>query len=118
MEQEEREQYVERVRMRGEKVPKKLEATIECDMFEVVDLSKDIPWAITEVDDEEESNDMEQEAEPKVEIPKVLLSCERMKRLPPHRLLLKEWMKDQTISYVDLLRPDLFLARLEEKPVP
>ena len=84
MEQEERQQYVERVRMRGEKMPKKLEATIECDMFEAVDLSKDIPWMITEVDNEEKSNDMEQEAESKVEIPKVLSFCERMKRLFPH----------------------------------
>ena len=72
MEQEKREQYVEHVRMQGEKVPKKLETTIEYDMFEAVDLSKDISWTITKVDDEEESNDVEQEAEPKVEIPKVL----------------------------------------------
>ena len=43
MEQEEREQYAEQVRMQGEKVLKKLEATIECDMFEAIDLSKDIP---------------------------------------------------------------------------
>ena len=72
MEQEEREQYAKWIRMRGENVPKKLEAIVECDMFEAVDLSKDIPWMIIEVDNEEESNDMEQEAKPKVEIPKVL----------------------------------------------
>ena len=60
MEQEEREQYAEWVRMRGEKVPKKLEAIVECDMFEAVDLSKDIPWMIIKVNNEEESNDMEQ----------------------------------------------------------
>ena len=82
------------VRMRGEKVPKKLEAIVECDMFEAIDLSKDIPWTITEVDDEEESNDVEQEAKPKVEIPKVLSFHERMKRFFPHQLLLKEQMKD------------------------
>ena len=40
-------------------MPKKLEATIECDIFEAVDLSKNIPWTIIEVDDEEESNDVE-----------------------------------------------------------
>ena len=84
MEQEERKRYVEWVRMRGEKVPKKLEATVECDMFEAVDLSIDIPWTITEMDNEEESNDVEQEAEPKVEIPKVLLFHEKMKRLSLH----------------------------------
>ena len=65
-------------------MPKKLKVTIECDMFEAVDLSKDIPWTIPKMDNEEESNDVEQEAEPKVEIPKVLLFHERMKRLSPH----------------------------------
>ena len=63
---------------------RKLEAIVECDMFEAVDLSKDIPWTITEVDDEEESNDMEQETKLKVEIPKVFSFHERMKRLSPH----------------------------------
>ena len=43
---------------------------------------------------------------------------ERMKRLSPHRLPLKERMKDQTFSYVDLLRPDPLLARLEEDSMP
>ena len=36
------------------------------------------------MDDKEESNDVEQEAKPKVEIPKVLSFRERMKRLSPH----------------------------------
>ena len=49
---------------------------------------------IIEVNDKEESNDLEQEAEPKVEIPKALSFRERMKRLSPHRLPLKERMKD------------------------
>ena len=53
-------------------------------MFQTVDLSKDIPWTITEVDDVEESNDVEQEAKSKVEIPKVLLFYKKMKRLSPH----------------------------------
>ena len=97
-------------------MPKKLEATIECDIFEAIDLSKDIPWTIIKLDDEEESNDVEQEAE--IEIPKVLSFCERMKRLSLHRLPLKERMKDQTISYVDLFHLDLFPARLEENHVP
>ena len=42
MEQKERKQYVERLKMRRKKVLKKLEATIECDMFEAIDVSKDI----------------------------------------------------------------------------
>ena len=41
-----------------------------------------------------------------------------MKRLSPHRLPLKKQMKDQTISYVDLLHPDPFRARLEEDRMP
>ena len=38
-----------------------------------------------------------------VESSKTLSLSERMKRLSPHCLPLKEWMKDQMISYVDLL---------------
>ena len=71
-----------------------MEATVESEMFEAFDLSKDIPWTNIEVDDEEESIEVEQEAEPKVEIPKVLSFCKRMKRLSSHRLQLKEQMKD------------------------
>ena len=89
-----------------------------CLSLKAVDLRKDIPWTITEMDDEEESNDVEQEAKPKVEIPKVLSFCERMKRLSLHQLPLKEWMKDQTINYVDLLRPDQLPTRLEEDRIP
>ena len=70
------------------------------------------------MNDEEESNDVEQETEPKVEIPKVSSIYERMKRLSLHRLPLKEQMKNQTISYLDLLLLNLFLARLEENHVP
>ena len=43
---------------------------------------------------------------------------ERMKRLFPHRLPLKERMKDRIISYVDLFHPDPLPARLEEDPMP
>ena len=43
---------------------------------------------------------------------------ERMKRLSPHRLPLKERMKDRTISYVDLFRPDPLPTRLEQDPMP
>ena len=38
-----------------------------------------------------------------MESSKTLSFRERMKRLLPHCLPLKEWMKDQMISYVDLL---------------
>ena len=118
MEQEKKEKHVERVKMQGEKVPKKLETTVEYQMFDAVDLSTDIPWTIIEVDNEEESNDLKQEAEPMVEIPKVFLFCERMKRLSPHRLPLKERMKDRTISYVDLLCLNPLPVRLKQDPMP
>ena len=87
-------------------------------MFDAIDLSTDIPWTIIEMDDEEESNDMEQGTESMAELTKVLSFYERMKRLSPHWLPLKERMKDQTISYVDLLRPDPLPARFEEDPMP
>ena len=70
------------------------------------------------MDDEEESNDTEQRIEPMIELTKVLLFRERMKRLCPHRLPLKERMKDRTISYVDLLYPDPLSVRLEEDLIP
>ena len=100
--------------MRPEKVQKRYEVTVECEMFDAVDLSSDISWMITETDDEKESNNVEQGAEPMAEATKVLSFRERMKRLSPHWLPLKERMKDQTISYVDLLHPDLFPTRVED----
>ena len=48
------------------------------------------------------------------EATKVLSFCERMKRLYLHRLPLKARMKDQIISYVDLLCPDPLPTRVED----
>ena len=104
--------------MRPEKVQKRSEVTVEYEMFDAVDLSIDIPWTIAEMDDEEESKDVEQRTGPMVELTKALSFFERMKRLFPHRLPLKERMKDQTISYVDLFHLDPFLVRLEKDPMP
>ena len=104
--------------MRPEKVQKRSEAIVECEMFDAVDLSSDIPWTLTKTDDDEESNDVEQGTKPMAELTKDLSFCERMKRLSPHRLPLKERMKDRTISYVDLLRPDPLPTRLEQDPMP
>ena len=83
-------------------------------MFDAVDVSTNILWTITKMDNEEESNNVKQEMELVAELPKVLLYCERMKRLSPYQLPLKEWKKDQTISYVDLLHLDPLHARLED----
>ena len=80
--------------MQPEKVQNRSEVTIECEMFDVVDLSMDIPWTITKMDNEEESKDVEQGTEPIVELTKALSFFERMKRLSPHQLPLKERMKD------------------------
>ena len=104
--------------MRPEKVQKRSEAAVECEMFDAVDLSTDIPWMITEMDNEEESKDVEQGTEPMAKLTKALSFSEMMKRLSPHRLPLKERMKDRTINYIELLRPDPLLTKLEEDPMP
>ena len=104
--------------MRPEKVQKRFEAIVECEMFDAVDLSSDIPWTLTKTDDDEESNDVEQGTKPMAELTENLSFRERMKRLSPHWLPLKERMKDRTISYVDLLRPDPLPTRLEQDPMP
>ena len=113
LEEEDRQRHVKRIKMRSEKVQKRSEAIVECEMFDAVDLSSDIPWTLTKTDDDEESNDMEQGTKPMAELTEDLSFCERMKRLSPHRLPLKERMKDRTISYVDLLHLDPLPTRLE-----
>ena len=45
--------------MRPKRVQKRSEATVECKMFDAFDLSTDISWMITKMDDEEESNNVE-----------------------------------------------------------
>ena len=97
---------------------KRSEAIVECEMFDAVDLSSDIPWTLTKTDDDEESNDVEQGTKPMAELTEDLSFRERMKRLSPHRLPLKERMKDRTINYVDLLRSDPLPTRLEQDPMP
>ena len=87
-------------------------------MFDAVDLSSDIPWTLTKTDNDKESNDVQQGTKPITELIEDLSFRERMKRLSPHRLPLKERMKDRTISYVDLLHPDPLPSRLEQDPMP
>ena len=72
---------------------------------------------IIKMDNEEESNDVEQEAEPMTKTLKILLFCESMKRLSPHQLSLKGEMKDCIISYTDLLSLDLIPTRYEKDVV-
>ena len=63
-------------------------------MFDAVDLSLDIPWMLTETNDDKESNDVEQGTKPMAELTEDLSFRERMKRLSSHRLPLKERVKD------------------------
>ena len=49
---------------------------------------------------------------------RTLLFCERMKKLLLHRLPLNERMKDQSISYMNLLRPHPYPTRSNKDPVP
>ena len=72
------------------------------DVDDAVDLSADILWEINDMDGGENLIDVE-EVNIAMESSKTLPFHERMKRLLPHCLPLKEWMKDQMISYVDLL---------------
>ena len=83
-----------------------MEATIECKINDVVDLSANITWTLIKMVDGEESNDEEEEVKAMVEALKTLLFCEKRKRFSLHHLPLKKRMKDCTISYVDLLCPD------------
>ena len=41
--------------MQPEKVQKRSEVIVECEMFDTVDLNLDIPWTLTQTDDDEES---------------------------------------------------------------
>ena len=75
-------------------------------MEDIIDLSADIAWTPIEMDGEEESNEEEQEVKDVADLPRTLLFRKKMKKLLPHRLPLKEQMKDQSISYIDLLCPD------------
>ena len=65
--------------MRPEKVQNRSEAIVECEMFDVVDLSSDIPWTLTKTDDDEESNNVEQGTKPMAELTEDLSFRERMK---------------------------------------
>ena len=74
-----------------------MEAIVECKVDNVIDFSVDIAWKPIEMDDEEESKNEEQEVKEVVEPLRILLFCERMKKLSLHFLLPKKWMKDCTI---------------------
>ena len=43
LKEEDRQRHVKRIKMRQEKVQKRSEAIVQCEMFDAVDLSSDIP---------------------------------------------------------------------------
>ena len=88
-----------------------MESTPGCKVEDVIDLNADIVWTQIEMDGHEEVKDV---ADPS----RALSFREKMKRLLPHRLPLKERMKDRTISYVDLLCPDPLPRRGKDDLVP
>ena len=73
---------------------------------DVVEREEDAVEEREEVEDEVNMVGEEEEVKKAVEKPKPFSFRESMQGLSPHRLPLKERMKDQTISYVDLLRLD------------
>ena len=117
VEKEEQQQYAERLRMRADRVQEHMESTVGCEVEDVIHLSADIVWTQIEIDSEEESNGEDEEVKDVADPSRALSFREKMKRLSPHRLPLKERMKDRTISYVDLLRPDPLLRRDNDEPV-
>ena len=87
-------------------------------MEDVIDLSTDIIWTPIEMDADEESNEKKLKVKDVVDRPRTLSFCEKMTKLLPHCLPLKESIKDRSISYVDLLPLDPYPTRLDEDPVP
>ena len=115
MEEEDWQQYADKFKM--DVVEKDPTKCVDRNADDVVDLSADIPWKTNDVDAEENSIDME-EVKIAVESSRILSFHKKIKRLSPHCLLLKERMKDQMISYVDLLRPDPLPSRMDNKRKP
>ena len=73
---------------------KEVEATIEYEVNDAIDLSTDIPSTTMEMHGKEESNNDNKDMKLVVEPSKTLLFCKKMKKLLPHCLPLKERMKD------------------------
>ena len=75
------------------------------DLNDLIDLCADILEKPGDVDVEETSIDIE-DVKVAGESSRTLPFRKKRRGLSPHRLPLKERMKDRTISYVDLLRPN------------
>ena len=81
------------------------------------DITRSINSKSNDVDDLNVENPMNTEHGIKVvgESLKPLSFCERMRNLSMYRLPLKKQMRDKTISYVDLFRPDPFPSRRDDE---
>ena len=94
-----------------------LTITVGGDPNNMVDLSADFLWKPGDVDVEDNSIDIE-EVKVAGESSRTLFFRKKKRELSSHRLLLKERMKNRTISYVDLLKPDPLPPRLDPRRKP
>ena len=68
-------------------------------------MNKDVPDQDADLD-EDNSKKMEHEVKVEGESLKYLSWRQKIRALPPHHLPLKERIKNKTISYMNLLRPN------------
>ena len=87
------------------------------DPNDVVDLSADILQNPGDVDVEDNLIDIE-EVNVTGESSRTLFFRKKRRGLSHHRLLLKEQIKDRTISYVNLLKPDPLPPKLDPRRRP
>ena len=93
-------------------VKKDLTKNVDEDSNDVIDLNVDILQKPGDVDVKDNSIDIE-EVKVAEEFLRTLSFRKKRRGLSPHRLALKERIKDRTISYVNLLRPDPLPPRLD-----
>ena len=53
MQEEEQQKYTERIRKRAYMVEKDLKASMDCEVYYMVDLSTDIPWKIEDMENKD-----------------------------------------------------------------
>lgn len=119
LKEEERERNAKRARMPGYGPEKQYVSCVHSEEDDIVDLTADKePWQANGKYGEESPKNEEEGVKEDEESLGTLSFRERMRRLSPHRLPLKERMKDPTIRYVDLLRPDPRPSTIEYNPRP
>lgn len=119
LEEEERERNSKRARMPKDVREKQPVSRVESEDEDVVDLTADKePWKANASDGEDNTKKAEDGVKDGEASSRTLSFRERVRRLSPHRLPLKERMKDPTIGYMDLLRPDPPREANEYKPRP